>query len=166
MPQIIVNQQLFYKVGKNREIIPENGHLQHYDIVGLSKYRYHVLKKGKGYTANIKSVNEQGDRLEIEINGRIYTVKIKSDIELLTEKLGMQTVSIQNEEKKVLSPMPGMIVQVQVKEGDEVKQGMPLLVLKAMKMENIIKSPRSGKITKVLAQEGSSVEKNQALIEF
>lgn len=166
MPQIIVNSKFFYKVEKSGEIISEDGNVQQNDIARLSKYRYHGIRKGKGYIADVRSVNEREDTLDIEINGRMYKVKMKSDIELLIEKLGMQTASIQDEEKEILSPMPGMIVQIQVKEGDEVKEGTPLLVLKAMKMENIIKSPRSGKITKILTQEGRSVEKNQALIEF
>lgn len=166
MPQIIVNRKLFYKVEKSGEIISENGNVQQNDIVRLSKYRFHAIREGKGYLADVKSVNERGDTMEIEINGRLYTVKIKSEIELLTEKLGMKTESTKSEEKEVVSPMPGMIIQIKVKEGDEVKEGSALLVLKAMKMENIIKSPRSGRVTKVLAREGSSVEKNQALIEF
>ncbi|MCC5928419.1 MAG: acetyl-CoA carboxylase biotin carboxyl carrier protein subunit [Cyclobacteriaceae bacterium] len=166
MPEIIVNQQLFYKVGKNMEIISESDKPKDYDIIHISKNRYHIIMEGKGYTAEVRPLNERSDKLEIEINGKIYSVKFKSDLDLLTEKLGMQTTSDQTEEKEVLSPMPGMIVQIQAKEGDEVKEGSPLLVLKAMKMENIIKSPRSGKITKILAKEGSSVEKNQPLIEF
>ena len=55
---------------------------------------------------------------------------------------------------------------MKVKPGDAVKQGDPLFILEAMKMENIIKSPGEGTVKAVKAKKGDSVEKNQVLIEF
>jgi biotin carboxyl carrier protein len=66
----------------------------------------------------------------------------------------------------VKAPMPGLIISLKVADGDEVKQGDPLLILEAMKMENILKSPGDGKVKSVKVKMGDSVEKNQILIEF
>ncbi len=62
--------------------------------------------------------------------------------------------------------MPGMVLNILVKEGDVVKKGDPLIVLEAMKMENILKSPTEGTVKKVAAIKGTAVEKNQLLIQF
>ena len=62
--------------------------------------------------------------------------------------------------------MPGMVLNILVAEGQQVKKGDSLLVLEAMKMENVLKSPTDGVIKKVVATKGTAVEKNQLLIQF
>ena len=62
--------------------------------------------------------------------------------------------------------MPGLVLSVLVKEGDEVKKGDNLLVLEAMKMENIIKSPADVTIKSIKIKASDKVEKNQVLIQF
>ena len=59
-----------------------------------------------------------------------------------------------------------MVLKILVTEGDQVKKGDALLVLEAMKMENIIKSPADGLVKKINAVQGTAVEKNQVLIQF
>lgn len=63
----------------------------------------------------------------------------------------------------VSSPMPGRIVKVLVKVGDEVKQGQGLVVVEAMKMENELKSPKHGRVVELLVVEGQAVEGNAKL---
>ncbi|HEY6004790.1 MAG TPA: biotin/lipoyl-containing protein [Anaeromyxobacter sp.] len=65
--------------------------------------------------------------------------------------------------QEVTSPMPGKVVKVLVRAGDEVKQGQGLVVVEAMKMENELKSPKDGKVVEVLAAEGQAVEANAKL---
>jgi biotin carboxyl carrier protein len=60
--------------------------------------------------------------------------------------------------------MPGRIVNVLVKEGDEVVQQQGLVVMEAMKMENELKSPKAGKIAKVRVSPGQTVEKGELLV--
>ena len=63
----------------------------------------------------------------------------------------------------VTSPMPGKVVKVLVKAGDEVRQGQGLVVVEAMKMENELKSPKDGKVVELLVAEGQAVEANAKL---
>jgi biotin carboxyl carrier protein len=62
--------------------------------------------------------------------------------------------------------MPGLIIDLRVKEGDQVKAGDPLLILEAMKMENIIKASGDSIVKSLKVKKGETVEKNQVLIEF
>lgn len=66
--------------------------------------------------------------------------------------------------EKIVSPMPGNILSVNVKVGDSVKKGQVLLILEAMKMENEIMAPKDGTITSVNVQKGSTVESGALLV--
>jgi glutaconyl-CoA decarboxylase len=66
----------------------------------------------------------------------------------------------------VVAPMPGIILSIAVKEGDEVNAGDAILVLEAMKMENEIHAPRAGKVKKVHVSEGAEVRSGSELVEF
>jgi biotin carboxyl carrier protein len=85
--------------------------------------------------------------------------------EVVKADLGMDKLAAVGVQE-VKAPMPGMVLNIIVSTGDEVKKGDALLVLEAMKMENIIKSPRDGKVKTVKAIKGTAVEKNQSLIVF
>ena len=67
---------------------------------------------------------------------------------------------------EIKAPMPGLVVKVLVEPQHEVKKGDPVLILEAMKMENIIKSPCDGVIKSINTSKGSAVEKNHTLISF
>jgi len=98
-------------------------------------------------------------------DSKYYNLICKNELELLTEKFakGRGTSKIKNE---LVSPMPGAIVKINVKEGDSVKKGDVLIVLEAMKMENELKASGDCKIQKILVEEKMSVDKNHLLIKF
>jgi biotin carboxyl carrier protein len=66
----------------------------------------------------------------------------------------------------VKAPMPGKVIQILVKEGDSIEKGNGILILEAMKMENVLKAESDCVIKKILVKTGDSVEKNQILIEL
>lgn len=65
--------------------------------------------------------------------------------------------------RKITAPMPGKVVRLLVREGDEVKLGAGLAVVEAMKMQNEIKSPKNGRVQKILASEGATVNAGDVL---
>lgn len=69
-------------------------------------------------------------------------------------------------ENTISSPMPGKVIKIPVKVGDEVKKGDTVITISAMKMESEYKSPIDGNIVKIFVNEGSTVEANQKLIEI
>ena len=78
----------------------------------------------------------------------------------------MPKVNLNNKRKNILSPMPGKVTKVLVKEKDKVQEGDSLLILDAMKMENIIKSDFNGTIKKISIKENQSVSADEILITF
>lgn len=101
----------------------------------------------------------------LEHNGNNYRLTCKSELDLLLEKFS-STRSDKGFKKDVISPMPGSIVKVNVKEGDKVRKGQVLLVLEAMKMENELKATQDCIVSKVLAEEKRPVDKGQILIKL
>lgn len=64
------------------------------------------------------------------------------------------------------APMPGSIVGIKVKAGQQVKKGQPLLVLSAMKMETVVSAPEDGKVKRIIANQGDSMAAGDLLVEL
>jgi biotin carboxyl carrier protein len=103
--------------------------------------------------------------IAVRVNGVVQTLQVLNQQQLLLESMGM-TAGAETQEKHVESPMPGKILQVMVSPGAEVGEGDSLLVLEAMKMENVIRAPRAGIIEEVQARVGEAVEKAAVLVTY
>jgi pyruvate carboxylase subunit B len=66
----------------------------------------------------------------------------------------------------IRAPMPGLVVKLEVREGEDVMAGQGLVIVEAMKMENELKSERDGRVGRILVEPGQAVEKDQVLVEF
>jgi len=100
-----------------------------------------------------------------QIKGKSFEVKIETPLQQQILEMGF-SLDKQQTVSQIIAPMPGLILEVGVKEGDEVQEDDTLLILEAMKMENVVKSPRSGKIGSIHVKKGQAVEKKHLLIEF
>lgn len=126
---------------------------------------WHILKEGKSFNIEILKVDKVAKQVDLKLNGKRNSVKLSDQFDALLKSLGMDSMA----SKKVLelkAPMPGLVLNIAVGEGDTIAKGDALIVLEAMKMENIIKSPTDGIIKKIHAVKGNAVEKNQILISF
>ena len=135
------------------------------DRVKSSDNNWHILKEGKSYNIEILKVDKVAKQVDLKMNGKLNSVKLTDQFDALLKSLGMDNLAA----KKVLelkAPMPGLVLSILANEGDTIAKGDSLLVLEAMKMENIIKSPTEGVIKKIHAIKGNAVEKNQLLISF
>jgi biotin carboxyl carrier protein len=135
------------------------------DRVKSSDNNWHILKEGKSYNIEILKVDKVAKQVDLKMNGKLNSVKLSDQFDALLKSLGMDNLAA----KKVLelkAPMPGLVLSILANEGDTIAKGDSLLVLEAMKMENIIKSPTEGVIKKIHAIKGNAVEKNQLLISF
>lgn len=136
-----------------------------WDTIKLADRSYHVIANNKSYEVEVISLDLKEKRGVMKINGKKVHVSLKNRLDLLLEKMGMGT-AVKATTVVLKAPMPGMILEVKVSTGVAVKKGDPLLVLEAMKMENVIKSPVQGQIKNLLIQRGDRVDKNQLLMEF
>jgi biotin carboxyl carrier protein len=135
------------------------------DVSKIEDGYFHVLLNNRSYRVEVVDTDTNGKRCTIKVNGRHYPVVLKDKFDALLEKMGMNTNS-GSRVNHVRAPMPGLIIDLKVKIGDEVKAGDTLLILEAMKMENIIKAPGDAIVKSVKVSMGDGVEKNQVLIEF
>jgi acetyl/propionyl-CoA carboxylase alpha subunit len=135
------------------------------NVVELSKNHFHVIRKNKSYNIEIVRSNPAEKTVHLIINGQHYYTSTKDQLDLLLEGMGMQS-NAAPKLNNIKAPMPGLIQSVSISEGDEVVKGDSLLVLVAMKMENVIKATGNGKIKALKVTPGEIVEKNQVLLEF
>ena len=164
MYKALINNKT-YEVDQNDQSISVNGTDFQWDINKVSDGYFHILYQNKGYRAEIVKTDICSKTITIKINGRNYSVELKDKFDLLLEKMGMNKAAAQRV-NSIKAPMPGLIIDLKIKTGDTVKQGDPLLILEAMKMENILKSPGDGVIKNLKVKKGDNVEKGQILIEF
>ena len=142
-----------------------NGIEVDWDLIEVRENTFHIIKDNKSYNATLVSFNAEEKTMVLNVNGNDYEISIKDKNDLLLQQLGISAKS-SSAVQSIKAPMPGLIINVSVNVGDEVKKGDTLLILEAMKMENVIKSPRDGKIKKVSVQLRNPVEKNQVMLEF
>ena len=164
MFKIVINKEHTFKTSYNGSV-ELNASIVEWDFVKIDNRNYHIIRNNKSYHVELIIIKRKQKKLELKINGRIYSVEVKDKLDLLLEKLGINGSS-RSIVKQVKAPMPGLILSINAVEGDKVKMGDAILVLEAMKMENIIKSPGDGVIKKIDVSEGDSVEKNQVLFQF
>ena len=142
-----------------------NGQRVTWDITRIQERYFHILLENRSYRAEIVEMDSARKTFIIKINGRKYPLVLRDKFDVLLEKMGMNT-NVGAKVNNVRAPMPGLIIDLKVKNGDSVKAGDPLLILEAMKMENIIKAPGDATVKSVKVNMGEGVEKNQVLIEF
>ena len=164
MLKTTVNHQKSFSVGEEDQSLKIDDIAIDWDLSHDGKH-FQIIYKHRCYTAELLSTDFVSKKIIMKINGRRYEVDIKDKMDLLLEKLGM-TQATSSAVKNITAPMPGLILQILVEEGAEVKKGDPIMVLEAMKMENTLKSPGEGAVKNILVKAGDSVEKNQILIDF
>ncbi|MBH83356.1 MAG: acetyl-CoA carboxylase biotin carboxyl carrier protein subunit [Flavobacteriales bacterium] len=136
-----------------------------WDIVKFKEGRFHIVYNNKSFVADVLTHNRINKSFVIIINNNTYSVQLKDRFDELLDDLGMD-VGNSNKGNDVKAPMPGRVLEVLVKEGDTIAEGDGLIVLEAMKMENIIKSTRRGVLKCIQTVEGDNVEKNTVLLSF
>ena len=135
------------------------------DIIETKPGVFHVIKDNKSYNVELIKADFSEKTFAISVNGNKYQLAVKDKYDELLHKLGLDVLS-NGKVNEIKAPMPGLVLEVRVAEGAVVKKGDIVLVLEAMKMENILKSPSDGVVKTTNVQKGMAVEKNQVLISF
>ncbi len=135
------------------------------DILTLSDNQYHIIEQENNYLVKIDKKDFKNKKYRIVVNGNPYEVAIQDQLDMLIDEMGLSLIA-EEKESEIKSPMPGLILSIEINEGDQVKEGDNLLVLEAMKMENMLLAPADGVVKKIHANKGDAVEKGVVLIEM
>ncbi|MBO6881756.1 biotin/lipoyl-containing protein [Winogradskyella sp.] len=135
------------------------------DAIETTSNHYHVIQDNTTIKASIVNSDFNKKSYSVKVNNNIYEVSINDALDQQIEALGFE-IGASKQVNDIKAPMPGLILEISVKEAQEVKENDALLILEAMKMENVINSPRDGVIKSISVKQGETVDKNALLIEF
>jgi biotin carboxyl carrier protein len=165
MYKVKVNEQHHFEISAERDTLKLFGKEIPLDVLSLRDGSLHFIYKNKSYRSELVSQDVVTKQMVVKINGRLYDVSLEDSFDILLQKMGM--VAGQGKiALEVKAPMPGLVLNVTIAIGQHIKKGDSLLVLEAMKMENMLKSGTEGIVKRILVAKGDKVEKNQILIEL
>jgi glutaconyl-CoA/methylmalonyl-CoA decarboxylase subunit gamma len=146
--------------------------------------KYTVKVADKTYDVEIDDIYARP--VIASVDGEVFEITPESGIELDTEKEASGTAPVAEKNasspkplpaastasnpslsgKTLTSPLPGTVVEIFVKKGDQIEIGKVVLIIEAMKMKNSIRATRTGTVAEVLVSAGQTVAHKQALVEF
>lgn len=154
---IINNKHFEVEILKDGNVLV-NGKPHEVDFLGLEETLYSIIQNSQSYEI---AIEEERGKYELQLGGRLYEATVLDQRALLMAQRKGGLIAGGGE---VASPMPGLIVEVLVKIGDEVTQGQTVVILESMKMQNELKAPRNGIVQKVNCEAGQTVDKGNLLI--
>ena len=138
---------------------------EHAQWTPRSDRSWSVVLHGRRYKVEVEKGPDSEGNAIVRINGVRKDIRVMDERTQLLEKMGM-SVAPSAGSGDVNAPMPGKVLQVLVEPGQAVEEGQPLLVLEAMKMENVIKATATATVSEVPVREGDAVEKGSLLVGF
>jgi acetyl/propionyl-CoA carboxylase alpha subunit len=130
---------------------------------------YQPLKRGSSCSLLVDgklyepTVYDENGGWEIIIKGNRYNVQVEDERERLL-RLASGETSLQQGRFILTSPMPGLVIDIPVSEGDQVSKGDVLVILESMKMQNELIAPRGGTVTQIQASVNDNVERKESLL--
>ena len=135
------------------------------DIIEHKKGWFHIIRDNRSFEAEVISTNPEEKIFVIKVNNNVYNISVKDKYDELLHSMGMD-VAGSKKINDIKAPMPGLVLNVMVQSGQKIQKGDAMIVLEAMKMENVLKAPADGTIKKINIIKGDKVEKNQVLVNF
>jgi len=165
MLQVTVNDKNTFSIEQEGEGLVIDGIAADWDVSSQANGLVSVLYNGKSYTAIIEQIDRATKEITVSINGQVYKTAIKEPIDLLLSNMGLDLKAMKKAEP-IKAPMPGMVLKVLVAPGQQINKGDGLIILEAMKMENIIKATTTAVVKAVKVSERTTVEKGMVMIEL
>jgi biotin carboxyl carrier protein len=165
MIQVITANERKWQVDIGKNEILVDGQPFSWDLQQLAAGKFHLLQGQQSFQAEVIQADYQNKAFVIRLNGSLHYLQLQDRFDLLLEQMGISAAN-PHQVNEVKAPMPGLIVDIKVTPGQPVAPGDPILILEAMKMENIIKSPGAGVVKAIKVNLRDNVEKNQVLIQF
>jgi biotin carboxyl carrier protein len=135
------------------------------DLIHKSPTSFNLIKDHRSVNVLLLGTDATGKKMTLEVDGESFDVEIKDELDQMLDKMGFGAASAK-QIKEIKAPMPGLVLEINVSDGQEVKEGQKILILEAMKMENIILIHANATIKKIIVTAGQAVEKGQVLVEL
>lgn len=139
--------------------------LHAFDIIKNATDDYNVIQNHRSVNARLISADAAGKKSTVEINGERFDIEIKDELDQMLDSMGFGKAAAK-QVKEIKAPMPGLVLEISVHEGQEIKAGERVLILEAMKMENSIMMQADSTIKRICIKPGQAVEKGQVLVEL
>ncbi len=165
MLQITVNENRAFSVGREGDNWQIDGVTVDGDIQLQPNGLISILFNNKSYTATIEEIDHKAKQMVVSINGSLRSIAISEPMDQLLASMGLDLKALQKVEP-IKAPMPGMVLKVLVQPGQRIAKGDGLLILEAMKMENVLKASADATVKSINVQERTAVEKGAVLIEL
>ncbi len=133
----------------------------------MKEYKYII----NGNEYNVSVGDRQADTTIVTVNGDTYDVTVVPEPVVERKKVVAKAPAAKQDGKDEMqdalrSPLPGTVVGINVKPGDQVKEGDSLIILEAMKMDNNLTAEKDGIVKNILVEEGDTVKENTPLVTF
>lgn len=165
MLQITVNDNRKYAIAKEGDEWFVDGVKTDCDIQLQPNGLISILYKNKSYTGIVEKVDTDNKQLVVVIDGERRNIAISEPMDQLLASMGLDMSALKKAEP-VKAPMPGLILKILVEPGQQIAKGDGLLVLEAMKMENVLKASTDATVKAINVKEQTAVEKGAVLIEL
>ena len=147
----------------NHTILAED--LEQMDMIPTGSGAYHIIHHGQSFKIAVLESDFLRKAYRIKVNNMEFDLSIANPLDIKIAEMGFDTAK-NTLVNHIAAPMPGLILDINIEAGQAVKENDPLLVLEAMKMENVLTAPRDGVIKTICCSRGEAVEKTQLLVEF
>ena len=137
-----------------------------WDVSEISPNSWSVIdEKGNSFSIVLDDYSPDSKKYTFKIAGQAIEVTEQSEFDLLLKELGMSSGGTKKL-KEIKAPMPGLVLNVLVSEGQEVSEGDVIVILEAMKMENVIKSSTGARVKSIRVNKGDTIDKGGVMVTF
>lgn len=137
-----------------------------WDVSEISPNSWSVIdEKGNSFSIVLDEHSPDSKKYTFKIAGQAIEVTEQSEFDLLLKELGMSSGGTKKL-KEIKAPMPGLVLNVLVSEGQEVSEGDVIVILEAMKMENVIKSSTGARVKSIRVNKGDTIDKGGVMVTF
>ena len=137
-----------------------------WDVSEISPNSWSVIdEKGNSFSIVLDEYSPDSKKYTFKIAGQAIEVTEQSEFDLLLKELGMSSGGTKKL-KEIKAPMPGLVLNVLVSEGQEVSEGDVIVILEAMKMENVIKSSTGARVKSIRVNKGDTIDKGGVMVTF
>ncbi|MFB6457409.1 biotin/lipoyl-containing protein [Chitinophaga sp. Hz27] len=162
MIKAIVNGKASFSVNKAQTLVCNDQEVD-WSAVKLPSGDYSIIMDGFSYQAQVLKVDREAKTVLLQIGQQQHEVTIEEPIDQLLAAMGIKD-AMARKVNDIKAPMPGLILKVLVTPGQAIKKGDPVLILEAMKMENVFKAASDAVVKEIKVAERTAVEKGEVLI--